>query len=42
MMATSGLKGPSEASEALKKYVQKNQKGQEMLVVPAGRKDHYH
>lgn len=36
-MATSGLKGPSEASEALKKYVQKNQKGQEMLVVPEGK-----
>ncbi|XP_076089133.1 malignant fibrous histiocytoma-amplified sequence 1 homolog [Mytilus galloprovincialis] len=37
MMATSGLKGPSEASEALKKYVQRNQKGQEMLVVPEGK-----
>jgi hypothetical protein len=36
-LATSGLKGPSEASEALKKYVQKNQKGQEMLVVTEGK-----
>lgn len=36
-MASSGLKGPSEASEALKKYVQKNPKGQEMLLVPEGK-----